>query len=53
LWSAGTGTFCFKIEDKQGNLHTIKLYGSAYVPGLPMTPLCPQNWIQQEEGKTS
>jgi hypothetical protein len=53
LRSAGTGTFCFKIEDEQGNLHTIKLYGSAYVPGLPMTFLCPQHWSQHKEGKTS
>jgi hypothetical protein len=40
----GIGTFCFKIEDTKGKLHTIQLPSSAYVPDLPMTLLCPQHW---------
>jgi hypothetical protein len=42
----GSGTFCFKIEDDTGKIHTIKLPNSMYVPGLPLTLLCPQHWSQ-------
>jgi hypothetical protein len=45
----GTGTFCFKIEDSTGKLHTIKLHNSLYVPNLPNTLLCPQHWSQQDD----
>jgi hypothetical protein len=41
---AGKGTFCFKIEDSKGRLHTIKLPNSAYIPGMKLTLLCPQHW---------
>ena len=45
----GSGTFCFKLEDDKGKLHTIKLPNSAYIPGLPVTLLCPQHWSQSAE----
>ena len=45
----GTGTFCFKLEDSTGQLHTIKLHNSLYVPNLPTTLLCPQHWSQQDD----
>jgi hypothetical protein len=41
---AGKGTFCFKIEDSKGRLHTIKLPNSAYIPGMKLTLLSPQHW---------
>jgi hypothetical protein len=43
---AGEGTFCFKIEDSKGRLHTIKLPNSAYIPGMKLTLLCPQHWAE-------
>jgi hypothetical protein len=45
----GRGTFCFKLEDSNGKRHTIKLYNSLYVPGLPTTLLCPQHWTQLDD----
>jgi hypothetical protein len=45
----GIGTFCFKLEDEKGQLHTIKLHKSLYVPGLSTTLLCPQQWTQQDK----
>jgi hypothetical protein len=44
----GVGTFCFKLEDSKGKVHTIKLFNSMYVPELPTTLLCPQHWSQQD-----
>jgi hypothetical protein len=45
----GIGTFCFKLEDSTGQVHTIKLHNSLYVPNLPTTLLCPQHWSQQDD----
>jgi hypothetical protein len=43
------GTFCFNIEDHTGNIHTIKLPGSLYIPNLPQTLLCTQHWAQLDD----
>eukprot|EP00956_Cyclotella_meneghiniana_P007758 scaffold10339_cov41-Cyclotella_meneghiniana.AAC.14 len=43
------GTFCFKLEDEAGKLHTIELKNSLYVPNLKRTLLCPQHWSQLDD----
>ena len=52
LPAKGVGTFCFKIEDDTGRVHTIKLPNSLFVPGLPKTLLCPQHWAQKDKSGT-
>ena len=52
LPAAGIGTFCFKLEDCKGKIHTIKLFNSLYVPGLQTTLLCPQHWSQQDKSNS-
>eukprot|EP00956_Cyclotella_meneghiniana_P030853 scaffold79127_cov62-Cyclotella_meneghiniana.AAC.2 len=49
----GKGTFCFKLEDETGKLHTIKLPGSLYVPNLKRTLLCPQHWSQLDDSHST
>ena len=49
LQATGKGTFCFKLQDDKGKLHTIKLPGSLYVPNLQRTLLCPQQWSQLDD----
>eukprot|EP00956_Cyclotella_meneghiniana_P025434 scaffold53086_cov60-Cyclotella_meneghiniana.AAC.2 len=49
LEAKGKGTFCFKLEDESGKLHTIKLPNSLYVPNLKRTLLCPQHWSQLDD----
>ena len=44
IQATGIGTFCFKLEDSTGKIHTIKLPNSLYVPNLQRTLLCPQHW---------
>ena len=48
LQATGIGTFCFKLEDDSGHLHTIMLPQSLYVPDLQRTLLCPQQWSQHD-----
>ena len=44
---AGHGTFCFSIEDDNGQVHRIKIPNSKYVPGLKYSLLSPQHWAQE------
>ena len=46
----GVGTFCFKLEDSDSKVHTIKLFNSIYVTELPTSLICPQHWSQQDNG---
>ena len=42
----GRGTFRFDIEDDDGEVHTIHIPNSVYVPGLRYCLLSPQHWAQ-------
>jgi hypothetical protein len=42
----GRGTFVFSIEDDDGEVHTIRIPNSVYVPGLRYCLLSPQHWAQ-------
>lgn len=42
----GRGTFRFDIEDDDGEVHTIRIPNSVYVPGLRYCLLSPQHWAQ-------
>jgi hypothetical protein len=49
----GKGTFKFSIKDDNGNIHTIKIPNSLYLPGLKQCLLSPQHWAQEVgDGKT-
>jgi hypothetical protein len=48
LVSQGQGTFCFQLDDDDGVRHSIHLPNNLYVPGLPKTLLCPQQWAQHD-----
>ena len=37
----GRGTFCFNIEDNEGEVHTIRIPNSVFVPGLRYCLLSP------------
>jgi hypothetical protein len=39
----GKGTFKFSIKDDNGNIHTIKITNSLYLPGLKQCLLSPQH----------
>jgi hypothetical protein len=43
----GKGTFKFKIEDDNGQMHKIKIPNSLYLPGLKRCLLLPQHWAQE------
>jgi hypothetical protein len=43
----GKGTFKFKIEDYNGQMHEIKIPNSLYLPGLKRCLLSPQHWAQE------
>ncbi len=42
----GHGTFRFNIEDDKGEVHTIRIPNSVFVPGLRYCLLSPQHWVQ-------
>ena len=42
----GRGTFRFNIEDDKGEVHTIQIPNSVFVPGLRYCLLSPQHWAQ-------
>jgi hypothetical protein len=43
----GKGTFKFSIKDDNGNIHTIKIPNSLYLPGLKQCLQSPQHWAQE------
>jgi hypothetical protein len=43
----GKGTFKFKIEDENGQMHKIKIPNSLYLPGLERCLLLPQHWAPE------
>jgi hypothetical protein len=47
----GKGTFKFKIEDNNGQMHKIKIPNSLYLPGLKKCLLLPQHWKQEAGDK--
>ena len=42
----GRGTFRFNIKDDEGEVHTIRIPNSVFVPGLRYCLLSPQHWAQ-------
>ncbi len=49
---AGIGTFVFSLIDDTGELCTVKIPNSLYVPGLRLPLLCPQHWAQTAKDHT-
>jgi len=43
----GVGTFKFNIEDDTGQVHTIRIPNSMYVPSLKRVLLSPHHWAQE------
>ena len=43
---AGIGTFVFNIVDNTGEVCTVRIPNSLYVPDLKLPLLCPQHWAQ-------
>jgi len=43
----GIGTFKFKLEDDDGQVHTIRVPNSLYVPSLKRVLLSPHHWAQE------
>ena len=43
----GMGTFKFNIEDDTGQVHTIRIPNSLYVPSLKRVLLSPHHWAQE------
>ena len=43
----GMGTFKFNIEDDTGQVHTIRIPNSLYVPSLKRVLLLPHHWAQE------
>ncbi len=43
---AGIGTFVFNILDDTGEVCTVRIPNSLYVPDLKLPLLCPQHWAQ-------
>ena len=48
----GIGTFKFKLEDDNGQLHTIQFPNLLYVPSLKRVLLAPHHWAQEAHNKT-
>ncbi len=47
------GTFVFSLKDDNGQIHTIKIPNSLYLPGLKQCLLSPQHWAQEAgDGQT-
>ena len=49
----GVGTFKFRLEDDDGQLHTIRVPNSIYVPSLKKVLLAPHHWAQETHDITS
>ena len=45
----GIGTFKFRLEDDDGQLHTIRVTNSLYVPSLKKVLLAPHHWAQEAQ----
>ena len=45
----GMGTFKFKLEDDNGQVHTIRVPNSLYVPSLKRVLLAPNHWAQEAQ----
>ena len=43
----GIGTFKFRLEDDEGQVHTIRVPNSLYVPSLKRVLLAPHHWAQE------
>ena len=43
----GIGTFKFRLEDDDGQVHTIRVPNSLYVPCLKRVLLAPHHWAQE------
>lgn len=43
----GEGVFVFKLKDDDGQIHTIWILNSLYLPDLQMCLLSPQHWAQE------
>ena len=49
----GIGTFKFRLEDDDGQVHTIRVPNSLYVPSLKIVLLAPHHWAQEAQDKAS
>ena len=47
----GIGTYKFKLEDDNGQVHTIRIPNSQYVPFLKRVLLAPHHWAQEAQDK--
>jgi hypothetical protein len=43
----GVGTFKFRLEDDDGQVHTIQVPNSLYLPSLKRVLLAPHHWAQE------
>ena len=43
----GVGTFKFRLEDDNGQVHTIRVPNLLYVPSLKRVLLAPHHWAQE------
>ena len=48
----GIGTFKFKLEDNNGQVHTILAPNLLYVPSLKRVLLAPHHWAQEAQDKS-
>ena len=48
----GIRAFKFRLEDDDGQVHTIRLPNSLYVPSLKRVLLAPHHWAQEAQDKT-
>ena len=47
----GIETFKFRLEDKNGQVHTILVPNLLYVPSLKRVLLAPHHWAQEAQNK--
>ena len=47
----GIGTFKFRLEDDNGQVHTIRVPNSLYVPSLKRVLLTPHHWAHEAQDK--
>ena len=45
----GIQTFKFRLEDDEGQVHTIRVPNSLYVPSLKRVLLAPHHWAQEAQ----
>jgi hypothetical protein len=48
----GVGTFKFRLEDDDGQVHTIRVPNLLYVPSLKRVLLAPHHWAQEAQDIT-